>query len=38
VLAATSVVGAVISMLRPADEEPAAVASKERRALERAAA
>jgi EmrB/QacA subfamily drug resistance transporter len=38
VLAATSAVGAVISMLRPADEEPAAVASRERRALERAAA
>ncbi|MEA2154079.1 MAG: hypothetical protein QOE11_219 [Solirubrobacteraceae bacterium] len=38
VLAGTSVVGAVISMLRPADEEPAAVAHKERRAMERAAA
>jgi EmrB/QacA subfamily drug resistance transporter len=38
VLAATSMVGAVISLLRPADEEPAAVAHKERRALERAAA
>jgi EmrB/QacA subfamily drug resistance transporter len=38
VLAATSMVGAVISLLRPADEEPAAVANKERRALERAAA
>ncbi len=38
VLAATSVAGAVISLLRPSDEEPAAVALKERRALERAAA
>jgi len=38
VLAATSIVGAVISLLRPHDEEPAAVAHKERRALEHAAA
>jgi len=38
VLAATSIVGAVISLLRPPDEEPAAVAHKERRALEHAAA
>jgi hypothetical protein len=38
VLAATSMVGAVISLLRPADEEPSAVAHRERRALERAAA
>jgi MFS family permease len=38
VLAATSMVGAVISLLRPGDQEPAAVASRERRALERAAA
>jgi EmrB/QacA subfamily drug resistance transporter len=35
VLAATSMVGALISLMRPADEEPAAVALKERRAVER---
>jgi EmrB/QacA subfamily drug resistance transporter len=38
VLAGTSGVGAVISLLRPADEEPGAVALRERRELERAAA
>jgi EmrB/QacA subfamily drug resistance transporter len=37
VLAATSLVGAVISMLRPPDEQPAAVIVDERLALERAA-
>jgi MFS family permease len=38
VLAATSLAGALISLLRPPDEEPAAVALRVRRELERAAA